>query len=61
VVNNGATRQVFLTGLPEKVRTMHFYTTNRSEGIKEGMPVTIRNGEAQFTLQAQSFVTLIGD
>jgi hypothetical protein len=60
VVNNGATRQVSLTGLPEKLKTMHRYTTTRSVGIKEGPSVTVKNGQAQFTLEAQSYVTLIG-
>jgi hypothetical protein len=61
VVNNGAARQVSLTGLPEKLKTMHRYTTTQSTGIKEGPPVTVKNGQAQFTLEAQSYVTLIGD
>jgi hypothetical protein len=61
VVNNGATRQVLLTGLPEKLKRMHRFTTNRSAGVKAGTPVAVTNGRAQFTLEAQSYVTLIGN
>jgi hypothetical protein len=60
MVNNGATRLVVLTGLPAKVRRLRSYTTTQTEGIKEGPPVAVKNGQAAFTLEAQSYLTLIG-
>lgn len=59
VVNNGATREVILQGLPAKVRRLRRYTTDRIRGAVEGPSVNVTNGRARFTLDAQSFVTLI--
>ncbi len=60
LVNNGAAREVLLTGLPAKVKALRIYTTNQTESIKEGAPVKVFGGQAKFTLEAQSYITLIG-
>ncbi|HEV9035496.1 MAG TPA: hypothetical protein VGQ51_02700 [Puia sp.] len=59
LVNDGATRDVVLTGLPADVKTLEIYTTNQMVSVKEGEPVHVLNGQARFTLAARSFVTLI--
>jgi hypothetical protein len=59
MVNDAATRDVVLTGLPEGVKKLAIYTTNQIVSVKEGEPVRVLNGQARFTLPARSFVTLI--
>jgi hypothetical protein len=61
LVNNGAAREVILTGLPSKVKALHIYTTNQTESVKEGTPVKVVAGQAQFTLEAQSYVLLVSE
>jgi hypothetical protein len=61
LVNNGATREVALTGLPSNVKALHIYTTNLMESVKEGTPVKVIAGRAQFTLEAQSYVLLVSE
>lgn len=59
LVNDAATREVALTGLPADVKTMAIYTTNQIVSVRAGEPVRVVNGQARFTLPARSFVTLI--
>jgi hypothetical protein len=61
LVNNGAAREVILTGLPLNVKALHIYTTNMTESVKEGTPVKVTEGRAQFTLEAQSYVLLMSE
>ena len=59
LVNDGATREVMLKGLPNKVRTLRIYTTNQTKAVVEGTPIQVSAGQARFMLEARSFVTLI--
>ena len=61
LVNNGAAREVDLTGLPAKVNALHIYTTNQTESVKEGVPVKVTGGKAKLMLEAQSYVLLISE
>lgn len=61
IVNNGAGREVTLTGLPSKVKTLRVYITSQAESLKEGPALRVFGGQAQFTLPPQSFMTLIGE
>lgn len=61
LVNNGAAREVFLKGLPARVRRLHIYTTNQKESVMEGPSVKVSGGQVRFVLPAQSYVTLISD
>jgi hypothetical protein len=61
LVNNGAAREVNLTGLPVKVNALHIYTTNHTESVKEGVPVKVTGGKAKFMLEAQSYVLLVSE
>lgn len=59
VVNNGATRPVTLTGLPAQVKTLHCYVTDHRRKHQETTPVKVAGGQARFTLDAGSYVTLV--
>jgi hypothetical protein len=59
LVNNGATREATLTGLPKKIKFLHIYTTNKEQAVKEGQHIIIMHGTATFTLDAVSYVTLV--
>lgn len=59
IVNNGATRQVTLTGLPVGVKLLRRYTTSQTLGAREGTSVHVSGGQATFTVESQSFVTLL--
>ncbi|GAB3241313.1 hypothetical protein GCM10027346_36580 [Hymenobacter seoulensis] len=59
VVNNGATREVTLRGLPQNIRKLSTYTTDRQRHAKQGRKVKVsKNGEARFTLDTRSYLTL---
>jgi len=59
IVNNGATRQITLTGLPAGVQLLRRYTTSKTQGAEEGPSVHVSGGQATFTVEGQSFVTLL--
>ena len=59
IVNNGATRVVTVTGLPAGVQLLRRYITSRTREAEEGESVHVSSGQARFTLEAQSFVTLL--
>jgi hypothetical protein len=59
VVNNGATRQVTLTGLPARVKTLRCYVTDATHANKENAPVPVAGGRASFTLGTGSYLTLV--
>ncbi len=59
VVNNGATRQVTLGGLPAQVKSLCCYVTDPTRSHQELAPVKVAGGQARFTLDAGSYVTLV--
>lgn len=59
LVNNGATREVMLNGLPNTVKKLRMYTTNSSRGMEEGKPLIVTQGRATFTADANSFISLM--
>lgn len=61
LVNNGATREVVLTGLPDQVKRFRTYVTDSERGMEEGSRVRVSNGQATFTLDGASYTTLISD
>jgi hypothetical protein len=60
VVNNGGGRPATVTGLPAEVKQLRIWVTDKQRGMKEGEPIPVTGGKAQFTLDATSYVTLIG-
>ncbi|HEX8327700.1 MAG TPA: hypothetical protein VF629_09180 [Hymenobacter sp.] len=62
LVNDGATRQATITGLPPKLRKLYSYTTDRNRAVKQGRRVKVnRQGQARFTLDAGSYTTLVSE
>ncbi len=61
VVNNGSTRQATLKGLPAEVEWMKIYTTNKRRKMSPGRIIRVRDGEATFSVEANSFITLLVD
>jgi len=61
VVNNGTMRQATLKGLPENIKWMKIFVTNRKSKMSQGRMIWVRNGEAIFYAQANSFITLLVD
>jgi hypothetical protein len=60
VVNNGAARTATITGIPEGVKSLRILITNAERTMQEGTAITVEGGRAQLTLDAASYVTLIG-
>ncbi|MGI4729216.1 MAG: hypothetical protein ACRYGB_11645 [Janthinobacterium lividum] len=61
LVNNGTTRQVTLIGLPAKVKALKVFVTDLKRTMTEGKTVSVNNGKAVFTLDTQSYTTLVSD
>ncbi len=59
LLNNGAARQITITGLPKKARTFRVYTTNKEQSMKEGPRIDVDHGQAKFQAGAVSYNTLI--
>ena len=60
MVNNGATRAATLTGLPSSVKELRIWVTDSQRGMQEGDRIPVKDGKAQFNLDATSFTTVIG-
>jgi O-glycosyl hydrolase len=58
MVNNGASRQVTLTGLPAPVTKFNVYITDHTRGMAQVEPLMVTNGSVQFILQGQTLTTL---
>ncbi len=58
LVNNGATREVTLAGIPKKVKVLRIFVTDKNRAMEEGKPIPISNGQARFTLDSQAYTTL---
>ena len=61
LVNNGATREATLTGLPDDVDALRIYVTDDERAMEEGEPIPVVDGQARFTLDAESYTTLISE
>jgi len=61
IVNNGATRQATLKGLPGDTEWMKIFVTNKSSKMSRRRMIRVRDGEAMFLAEANSFITLLAD
>jgi hypothetical protein len=61
LVNNGATRVVAVSGLPEGVTELRVLVTDGGRGMKDMGMVAVGGGAAQVTLDSGSFTTLVSD
>lgn len=59
IVNNGASRNVTIKGLPEKVKSLKVYVTDKNQSMKEEKPVKVTDGKARFVLVKTSYITLL--
>lgn len=59
LVNNGPTHETTLSGLPDDLEELEIYATDRERGMEQSGPVPVTGGEANFTLHAASYTTLI--
>lgn len=59
LVNNGATREATLSGLPQDVTSFRMLVTDGEREMMEEDSVTVDGGAATFTLHATSYTTLI--
>jgi hypothetical protein len=58
MVNNGATRQVTIYGVPESVKSFNVYVTDASRGMEKVNTVAVADGKASFTLECQAYTSL---
>lgn len=61
VVNNGASRETTLMGLPDDTEWMKIYVTNEDSKMSQRRMIRVREGVASFVAEANSFITLLVD
>ena len=61
MVNNGASRKVNLRGLPQNIKSLRVFVTNKKRSMEEGKPIPVRNGNAIFILEETSYTSLETD
>ncbi|MFC2123202.1 hypothetical protein ACFLU5_00200 [Bacteroidota bacterium] len=61
IVNNGASRPTTLKGLPTETEWMKIYVTNIKSKMSQQRSIRVRDGEARFFAEANSFITLLAD
>ncbi len=59
MVNNSATREVTLSGIPESVKSFNVYVTDAIRGMEKVNTVKVNGGKVNFTLEAQAFTSLM--
>lgn len=59
IVNNGASREAVVTGLPEKVKKFRVVVTDSMRGMEEQEAVRVESGEAKLSLAPMSYTTLV--
>ena len=59
MVNNGASRNVTIKGLPQKVTSLKMFVTDKDQSMKEEKPVKVIDGKARFVLAKTSYTTLL--
>jgi len=59
LVNNGTAREVFLTGLPNKLKHLQMYTTSKKLNMEKSAPIEVENGKAHFKIAETSYIMLI--
>lgn len=61
LVNSGTARNVTLSGIPGKVKSLRVWVTDKQKAMKEGAAIPVKNGQAKFTLALVSYTTLISN
>jgi len=60
LINNGAKRQITLTGLPASLKVIRLYVTNKKSSMKEEHLIKVEGNEIIFKVKASSYYTLVG-
>jgi hypothetical protein len=58
IVNNGASRQVTLKGLPNSAKELQIYVTDPERSMEAGKKLQVMDGIVQFTLDSGCFTSL---
>src|SRR5574344_357079 len=58
IVNNGASRQTFITGLPPSIKQLTMYVTSPQYSMKNCGSISVKQGKARISLPPYSFITL---
>jgi hypothetical protein len=61
LVNNGASREVHLTGLPAGVKEFKIYITDEKANMRLSKTIKVQGHESIFTLKERCFATLFSD
>jgi hypothetical protein len=59
IVNNGASRNATITGLPSSVKQLSIYVTDKKRTVKKEKIIHVLKGRANFRLDAGTYTTLI--
>lgn len=59
IVNNSATREVTLSGIPESVKSFNIYVTDATRGMEKVNTVNVTGGKVKFTIDAQAYTSLM--
>ncbi|MGB6150871.1 MAG: hypothetical protein WBG48_02665 [Pricia sp.] len=61
LVNKGASRNTSISGIPQRIRELRMYTTNKKKSFESIKTVPVRNGVVSLELEGASFVTLMNN
>jgi hypothetical protein len=61
LVNNGATRSVTLSGIPDHVKSLKMVVTDKNRKMNEQQKVKVEKGTARFVADEVSYITLISE
>ncbi|QHS54812.1 hypothetical protein GWR56_04340 [Mucilaginibacter sp. 14171R-50] len=59
IVNNGAARGITIKGLPNAVKQLTVYLTDKNHGMKKSKQIKVARHEVSFKLDARCFTTLM--
>jgi hypothetical protein len=60
IVNNGGARPAIVSGLPAGIKELRAWVTDRGRGMQELPRIPVKDGRAQLTLDATSYLSLVG-
>ena len=61
LVNNAASRNVHLTGLPHNLKELKMYVTDNTRAAKQIQTIPVKNQQCDFQLEARCFTSLVSE
>ena len=61
LVNDGPEREVILRGLPQNLKRLRIYVTDKQRGMEKGERIRVKNGEARFRIGGACFTSLMSE